>query len=110
MEETYYVYDNDTGEVLRYDDIESFLEDIIDEVYLEELYNDCWDEVELPIIGRVGVGTILRKFGRIMEILDDEVTFEAEEINYALGLEEIAYFNNYTITKNIDILKEEIGE
>ena len=31
MAETYYVYNNDTSEVLTYDDIESFLEDIIHE-------------------------------------------------------------------------------
>ena len=110
MAETYYVYNNDTSEVLTYDDIESFLEDIIDEDYLEDLYNEWWDPVDLPIVGEVDVGTLLKQLGRIMEAFDNEVTFEAEEINYALGLEEIAYFNNYTITKNIDILKEEIGE
>lgn len=110
MAETYYVYNNDTSEVLTYDDIESFLEDIIDEDYLEDLYNECWDPVDLPIAGEVGVGTLLKQLGRIMEAFDDEVTFEAEEINYSLGVEEVCYFNNYIITTSLDILKEIKGE
>lgn len=60
MAETYYVYNNDTSEVITYDDIESFLEDIIDEDYLEDFYNDCWDSVDLPIIGTIGMGTLLK--------------------------------------------------
>ena len=110
MAETYYIYNNDTSEVLTYDDIESFLEDIIDEDYFEELYNECWDPVDLPIVGEVGVGTLLKQLGRIMEAFDDEVTFEAEEINYSLGVEEVVYFNNYLITTSLDILKEIKGE
>ena len=110
MAETYYVYNNDTSEVLTYDDIESFLEDIIDEDYLEDLYNECWDPVDLPIVGEVGVGTLLKQLGRIMEVFDDEVAFEAEEINYSLGVEEVCYFNNYIITTSPDILKEIKGE
>ena len=110
MAETYYVYNNDTSEVLTYDDIESFLEDIIDEDYLEDLYNECWDPVDLPIAGEVGVGTLLKQLGRIMEAFDDEVTFEAEEINYSLGVEEVCYFNNYIITTSLDILDEIKGE
>ena len=110
MAETYYIYNNDTSEVLTYDDIESFLEDIIDEDYLEDLYNECWDPVDLPIAGEVGVGTLLKQLGRIMEAFDDEVTFEAEEINYSLSVEEVCYFNNYIITTSPDILDEIKGE
>lgn len=110
MAETYYVYNNDTSEVLTYDDIESFLEDIINEDYLEELYNEYWNPIDLPIIGTIGMGTLLKQLDRIMEAFDDEVTFEAEEINYSLGVEEICYFNNYIITTSPDILKEIKGE
>lgn len=110
MAETYYVYNNDTSEVLTYDDIESFLEDIIDEDYLEDLYNDCWNPVYLPIIGTIDMGTLLKQLGRIMEVFDDEVAFEAEEINYSLDVEEVCYFNNYIITTSLDILKEIKGE
>lgn len=110
MAETYYVYNNDTSEVLTYDDIESFLEDIIDEDYLEDLYNEFWDPVDLPIIETIGMGTLLKQLDRIMEAFDDEVTFEAEEINYSLGVEEVCYFNNYIITTSPDILKEIKGE
>ena len=86
MAETYYVYNNDTSEVLTYDDIESFLEDIIDEDYLEDLSNDCWNPVDLPIIGTIGMGTLLKQLDRIMEVFDDEVVFEAEEILQANGI------------------------
>lgn len=110
MAETYYIYNNDTSEVLTYDDIESFLEDIIDEDYLEDIYNECWDSVDLPIIGIIGMGTLLKQLGRIMEILDNEVVFEAEEINYTLGVEKVCYFNNYIITQSPDILEEIKGE
>ena len=110
MAETYYVYNNDTSEVLTYDDIESFLEDIIDEDYLEDLYNECWDSVDQPIIGTIGMGTLLKQLGRIMEVFDDEIVFEAEEINYSLGVEEVCYFNNYIITTSPDILEEIKGE
>lgn len=110
MAETYYVYNNDTSEVLTYNDIESFLEDIIDEDYLEDLYNDCWDSVDLPIIGIIGMGTLLKQLGRIMEVFNDEIVFEAEEINYSLGVEEVCYFNNYIITTSPDILKKIKGE
>ena len=110
MAETYDVYNKDTSEVVRDDGIESFLEDIIDEDYLEDLYNECWDSVDLPIIGTIGMGTLLKQLGRIMEVFDDEVIFEAEEINYSLGVEEVCYFNNYIITTSLDILKEIKGE
>lgn len=110
MAETYYVYNNDTSEVLTYDDIESFLEDIIDEDYLEDFYNECWDSVDLPIVGTICMGTLLKQLGRIMEVLDDEIAFEAEEINYTLGVEEVCYFNNYIITTSPDILEEIKGE
>ena len=52
--------------------------------------------------------------GRVTELnagyLNDEVVFEAEEINYSIGVEEVCYFNNYIITTSPDILKEIKGE
>lgn len=110
MEEKYYIYSLDTKEIKEYSDLETFLdENIVNEDYLEELYNEYFEYVNLPIIGNIGTGTLLRRLGRLWEGLDDEIEFLLEEIEYTLNnVEDVSYFENYYISKNLEFLKKEI--
>ena len=58
MENKVYVFNSDTLEFVEYDTVEDFVNDVIDEEFLENLYNEVYEEVLLPILGSVGVGTI----------------------------------------------------
>ena len=50
MEEKYYIYSLDTEEIKEYSDLETFLDEkIVNEDYLEELYNECFEDVELNL-------------------------------------------------------------
>lgn len=110
MSEKYYVYSSTDKETKEYSDLELFLEEIVDEDYLEELYNECCENINLPIVGKIGTGTILRKLDRLWECLGDEIEYIYEDLTYQLERDDIVDFYGYTISNNKDLLIELKGE
>lgn len=106
MEDKYYIYCPDTNEILEYYELESFLEEVIDENYLEDWYNECFGNIDLPIIGQVGAGTILKKIDRITDCIDYEISYILEDLEDQFCRDDIVYFDMYTISKNKNQLIE----
>lgn len=110
MKDKIYVYSSADQEIQEYENLELFLDEIIDEDYLEEWYNECFEYVNLPIVGKIGGGTVLRKLGRLWEGLDDEIEYLYEDLTYQLEHDDIVDFYGYTISNNKDLLIESKGE
>lgn len=110
MTEKCYVYSSTNQEIKEYESLELFLEEVIDEDYLEEIYNECFEKIDLPIVGQIGTGTILRKLNRLWEGLDDEIEYLYDDLTYQLEHDDVAYFYGYTISYNKDLLIESKGE
>ena len=108
MENNVYVFNSDTLEFVEYDTVEDFVNDVIDEEFLENLYNEVYGEVLLPILGSVGVGTILKEFSVIMDAADDEAASYISDIEYELEHDQISYSWNWVISYNRDLLEEEV--
>lgn len=108
MENKVYVFNSDILEFVEYDTVEDFVNDVIDEEFLKELYNEVYGEVLLPILGSVGVGTILKEFSVIMDAADDEADSYISDIEYELEHDQISYFWNWVISYNRELLEEEV--
>ena len=109
MENKVYVFNSDTLEFVEYDTVEDFISDAIDESFLEELYNEVYGEVLLPILGNIGVGTLLKKYGVIMDAADDESDYYTSEIEYELEQDQVSYFWNWIISYDREFLEEKMG-
>lgn len=110
MNEKYYVYSSVDKEIKEYSDLELFLNEVVDEDYLEELYNEYYEDINLPIVGKIGTGTILRKLDRLWECLGDEIALLYEDLVYELEHDDVAYFYEYIISNNKYLLIELKGE
>ena len=108
MENNVYVFNSDTLEFVEYDTVQDFVNDVIDEEFLENLYNEVYGKVLLPILGSVGVGTILKEFSVIMDAADDEADSYISDIEYELEQDQVSYFWNWVISYNRDLLEEEV--
>ena len=104
MEDKYYIYCPEIDEILEYYELESFLECVVDENHLEDWYNEYFGNIDLPIIGQVGTGTILKKIDRIKDCIDYEISYILEDLEDQFGRDDIAYFDIYTISKNKNLL------
>lgn len=109
MENKVYVFDPYILEIVEYDTVEDFVNNVIDESFLEELYNEVYGEVLLPILGSIGVGTLLKKHGVIMDAADDESDYYISEIEYELEQDQVSYFWNWTISYDKEFLEEKMG-
>ena len=109
MENNVYVFNSDTLEFVEYDTVEDFVNDVIDEEFLENLYNEVYGEVLLPILGSVGVGTILKEFSVIMDAADDEADSYISDIEYELEHDQVSYFWNWIISYDREFLEEKMG-
>lgn len=49
----------DTASEYEYPDIESLLEDFVDDSVIRNWLNDIYDTIDIPIIGKVAVGDLL---------------------------------------------------
>lgn len=110
MTEKCYVYSSTDNEIKEYESLELFLDEVIDEDYLEELYNECFENINLPIVGNIGTGTLLRKLNRLWEGLDHEIEYTYDDLIYELEHDDTVYFYGYTISNNKDLLIELKGE
>lgn len=110
MTEKYYVYSSTDNEIKEYESLELFLEEAVDEDYLEEQYNECFEYLNLPIVGKIGTGTILRTLDRLWEVLDDEIEYLYDDLTYQLEHDDTVDFYGYTISNNKDLLIELKGE
>lgn len=110
MTEKCYVYSSTSQEIKEYESLELFLEEVVDEDYLEEIYNECFENINLPIVGKIGTGTILRKLDRLWEGLGDEIALLYDDLTYELEHDDIAYFYDYRISNNKYLLIELKGE
>lgn len=109
MENNVYVFNSDTLEFVEYDTVEDFVNDVIDEEFLENLYNEVYGEILLPILGSVGVGTILKEFSVIMDAADDEADSYISDIEYDLEHDQVSYFWNWVISYDREFLEEKMG-
>lgn len=110
MTEKCYVYSSTDNEIKEYESLKLFLEEAVDEDYLEELYNEYCADINLPVVGKIGTGTILRKLNRLWEVLDDEIEDLYNDLTYELEHDDIAYFYEYRISNNKYLLIELKGE
>lgn len=106
MTEKCYVYSSTDKEIKEYESLELFLEEAVDEDYLEEQYNECFEYLNLPIVGKIGTGTVLRKLNRLWEGLDSEIEYLYDDLTYQLERDDVIDFYGYTISNNKDLLIE----
>lgn len=97
------ITNDEIAQEVEYDDVESFLEDYIDDDIIQEWLNDLYEEVNIPIIGKIPVGDLLhslREQGYEVfwdDIVMDYLSFNVEDIEYELMASGATYWGGYEI-------------
>lgn len=99
-----YALDRDNNKISEYDSIEDFLDEIIDESFLEEEINEIYDKIFIPVIGDIEVGTLLKQLDVIMETKSDEIDWFLKQIEKELDQDEKSYFYGWILSYNKELL------
>lgn len=88
-----YFLDENQKVITEYKDIDECLSNIIDEEFIVEFLNECYEPIEIPIIGLKNVGDIISAIADndMSFIINDEIYYWSDEIINCLDVGEDYY-------------------
>lgn len=94
------------NDIMEYDDLYDYIEEIISDDYVAELINEKYGEIELPVIGYMSAGEILKKVDNVafQMVREEQIDFIEQDILDDLNLMEICSFYGDRISYNKEIL------
>ena len=103
-----YCYNAEIGYHI-YDSVYDYLVDVINEDYINEILDDCYEDVEIPIVGIKKMRDIIEAFNYMDYLIEGEIETKEDEIIGCLeGGDDTYEFMSDILSFNEEKLRAEV--
>lgn len=74
-----YVY-NETNGYTTFGSVREYLELIIDVEYIDDLFDSCYEEIDIPCVGKRKVSELIAAFNCYQDVIEDEIAYWEDDI------------------------------
>lgn len=103
-----YVY-NETNGYTTFGSVREYLELIIDVEYIDDLFDSCYEEIDIPYVGRRKVSELIAAFNCYQDAIEDEIAYYEDDITGVLECgDDTYYFNGDILSFSEEKLRAEV--
>lgn len=103
-----YVY-NETNGYVTFGSVREYLEFIIDVEYIDDLFDSCYEEIDIPYVGKRKMSELIAAFNCYQDVIENEIAYYEDDIIGTLeGGDNTYYFNGDILSFSEEKLRTEV--